>query len=149
MLLLFGGAGILGNWLAGIALSRNALLTLRVFLFSWSSYIFLAFTSAGLFSSWQASSVSGVCTTAGFLIGQTRSTSEAPEAPELAASLMVSFGNAGVTAGTLLAGLSSPIMDPAYHLDEHRPVGDSPGISSIVVKKRAARTASLEMESAA
>jgi predicted MFS family arabinose efflux permease len=47
----------------------------------------------------------GFIHTGGFLIGQTRSTSEAPEAPELAASLMVSFGNAGVTVGTFLGGL--------------------------------------------
>ena len=47
----------------------------------------------------------GFIHTGGFLIGQTRSTSEAPEAPELAASLMVSLGNAGVTLGTFLGGL--------------------------------------------
>lgn len=105
MLLIFGGAGIVGNWLAGIALSRNALLTLRVFLLSLIVVHLLAFTfggsfmvMAGIISLW------GFVHTAGFLIGQTRSTSEAPEAPELAASLMVSFGNGGVTVGTLLGG---------------------------------------------
>ena len=143
MLLLFGGAGIAGNWLAGIALSRNPMLTLRVFLFSLILIHILAYTfggsfflMAGIISLW------GFVHTAGFLIGQTRSTSEAPEAPELAASLMVSFGNAGVTAGTLLGGfvithygiqhitwMSIALFTAAL------------GISSIVVKRRAGQVA--------
>ena len=66
----------------------------------------LAYSFGGLFIPMAAIiSVWGFIHTGGFLIGQTRSTSEAPEAPELAASLMVSFGNAGVTLGTLLGGL--------------------------------------------
>ena len=138
MLLLFGAAGIFGNWLAGIALSRNAMLTLRVFLFSLVIIHILAFTfggsffiMAGIISLW------GFVHTAGFLIGQTRSTSEAPEAPELAASLMVSFGNAGVTAGTLLGGF----VITHYGIQHITWMSitlfvAALGISSIIVKKK-------------
>jgi predicted MFS family arabinose efflux permease len=105
MLLLFGGTGIVGNWLTGIALSKNVLLTTRVFLLSLILIHLAAYTVGGLFIPMAIIiSVWGFIHTGGFLIGQTRSTSEAPEAPELAASLMVSFGNAGVTLGTLLGG---------------------------------------------
>jgi MFS transporter, DHA1 family, inner membrane transport protein len=66
----------------------------------------LAYTFGGLFIPMTAIvGIWGFIHTGGFLIGQTRSTSEAPEAPELAASLMVSFGNAGVTLGTFLGGI--------------------------------------------
>lgn len=106
MLLLFGGTGIVGNWLTGIALSKNVLLTTRLFLLSLIIAHLLAYSFGGLFIPMALIvSVWGFIHTGGFLIGQTRSTSEAPEAPELAASLMVSFGNAGVTLGTMLGGL--------------------------------------------
>ncbi len=106
MLLLFGGAGIAGNWLTGIALSKNVLATTRLFMLSLVLIHLLAYSFGGLFIPMAVIiSVWGFIHTGGFLIGQTRSTSEAPEAPELAASLMVSFGNAGVTLGTLLGGI--------------------------------------------
>lgn len=105
MLLLFGGAGIAGNWLTGIALSKNILLTTRVFLMGLVVAHLLAYLFGGLFIPMAAIiSIWGFIHTGGFLIGQTRTTSEAPEAPELAASLMVSFGNAGVTVGTMVGG---------------------------------------------
>ncbi|WP_315823519.1 hypothetical protein [Paraflavitalea speifideaquila] len=105
MLLLFGGTGIVGNWLTGIALSKNVLLTTRIFLLSLILIHFAAYTFGGLFVPMAIIiSIWGFIHTGGFLIGQTRSTSVALEAPELAASLMVSFGNGGVTLGTLLGG---------------------------------------------
>lgn len=106
MLLLFGATGIAGNWVTGIALSKNVMLTTRFFLLSLVGVHVLAYTFGGLFIPMTAIvGIWGFIHTGGFLIGQTRSTSEAPEAPELAASLMVSFGNAGVTLGTFLGGL--------------------------------------------
>jgi MFS transporter, DHA1 family, inner membrane transport protein len=106
MLLLFGATGIAGNWVTGIALSKNVLLTTRFFLLSLIGVHVLAYVFGGLFIPMTAIiGIWGFIHTGGFLIGQTRSTSEAPEAPELAASLMVSFGNAGVTLGTFLGGL--------------------------------------------
>jgi predicted MFS family arabinose efflux permease len=106
MLLLFGATGIAGNWLTGLALSKNVLLTTRFFLLSLIGVHVLAYVFGGLFIPMTAIvGIWGFIHTGGFLIGQTRSTSEAPEAPELAASLMVSFGNAGVTLGTFLGGI--------------------------------------------
>jgi MFS transporter, DHA1 family, inner membrane transport protein len=106
MLLLFGATGIAGNWVTGIALSKNVMLTTRFFLLSLIGVHLLAYVFGGLFIPMTAIiGIWGFIHTGGFLIGQTRSTSEAPEAPELAASLMVSFGNAGVTLGTFLGGL--------------------------------------------
>ena len=106
MLLLFGTTGIAGNWLTGLALSKNVLLTTRFFLLSLIAVHVLAYVFGGLFIPMTAIvGIWGFIHTGGFLIGQTRSTSEAPEAPELAASLMVSFGNAGVTLGTFLGGI--------------------------------------------
>lgn len=106
MLLLFGATGIAGNWVTGLALSKNVLLTTRFFLLSLIAVHMMAYTFGGIFIPMTAIiGIWGFIHTGGFLIGQTRSTSEAPEAPELAASLMVSFGNAGVTLGTFLGGL--------------------------------------------
>jgi DHA1 family inner membrane transport protein len=106
MLLLFGITGIAGNWITGIALSKNVLLTTRLFLLSLVGVHILAYAFGGWFIPMAAIiGVWGFIHTGGFLIGQTRSTSEAPEAPELAASLMVSFGNAGITLGTFLGGI--------------------------------------------
>jgi Arabinose efflux permease len=106
MLLLFGGAGIAGNWLTGVLLSKNVLLTTRVFLLSLMGAHMLAWAFGGFFGLMAGIiAIWGFIHTGGFLIGNTRTTGEAPEAPELAASLMVSFGNGGVTLGTFLGGL--------------------------------------------
>lgn len=105
MLLLFGGAGIAGNWLAGIALSKNVVLTTRLFLLSLILIHGAAFTFGGLFIPMAIIiTIWGFIHTGGFLIGTIRSTAEAPEAPELATSLLVSFGNAGITLGAILGG---------------------------------------------
>jgi len=107
MLLLFGGAGIVGNWLAGIALSKNVLLTARVFLVTLAITHVLAYVVGGWFGPMTVVlTFWGFIHTGGFLIGQVRTTAEAPDAPELASSLMVSFGNAGVTLGTMLGGVA-------------------------------------------
>jgi DHA1 family inner membrane transport protein len=105
MLLLFGGTGFVGNWVVGILLSKNVLLTTRLFLLALTGAHILAYAFGGVFALMTIIiGVWGFIHTAGFLIGNTRTTGEAPEAPELAASLMVSFGNAGVTLGTFLGG---------------------------------------------
>ncbi|MEN0053317.1 MAG: MFS transporter [Mucilaginibacter sp.] len=106
MLLIFGAAGIAGNWLTGILMSRNALLTTRVFLISLAMVNVLTFSFGGWFAPMTGIiALWGFIHTGGFLISNLRTTAEAPDAPELAASLMVSFGNAGVTIGTILGGL--------------------------------------------
>ncbi len=106
MLLLFGGMGIIGNWLTGIALTRNMMITTRFFL--------LALAGAHLLAYWFGdrlvplviiTSVWGLIHTGGFLINQIRTTRAAPEAAELASSLNISFSNAGVALGAFLGGL--------------------------------------------
>lgn len=105
MLLLFGAAGMAGNWVTGLALSRNVIGTARVSLLLLAVIHLLAFVFGGLFVP-MAGIVAfwGFIHASGFLIGQIRTTSEAQGAPELASSLMVSFGNAGVTIGTMAGG---------------------------------------------
>lgn len=107
MLLLFGAASVAGNWLAGVLLSKNVLLTARLFIIALIGVHILAYLFGGLFipvtiiiAFW------GLIHTGGFLICQTRISSEAPEAPELATSLMVSFGNAGFALGSFLGGIA-------------------------------------------
>lgn len=105
MLMLFGGAGIAGNWLASIALSKNVLLTTRLFVLGLIAAHVLVFVFGGLFAMMAVIvTIWGLIHTGGFLICQSRTASEAPDAPELATSLMVSFGNAGATLGTFLGG---------------------------------------------
>lgn len=107
MLLIFGGAGIAGNWLTGIALTKNVILTARAFLLSLIAVHVLAYIFGGWFGPMAGIlALWGFIHTGGFLIGQVRTTTEAPDAPELASSLMVSFGNAGVTLGTMMGGVA-------------------------------------------
>lgn len=106
MLLLFGGASVAGNWLAGIFLSKNVMLTTRLFLVALIGVHALAYFFGGMFVPVTAIvTLWGLIHTGGFLICQTRISSEAPEAPELATSLMVSFGNAGFALGSFLGGI--------------------------------------------
>ncbi|HKO82268.1 MAG TPA: MFS transporter, partial [Chitinophagaceae bacterium] len=106
LLLLFGATGVLGNWVSGIALSKNVMLTARVFLIALVTVHVLAYLFGGLFIPVTAIVfVWGFIHTGGFMIAQTRIAAEAPEAPELATSLTVSFGNAGLALGTFLGGV--------------------------------------------
>lgn len=106
LLLLFGAASVAGNWAAGVALSKNVLLTARVFLTALVTVHVLAYLFGGLFVPITAIvGVWGFIHTGGFMISQTNISAEAPEAPELATSLMVSFGNAGFALGAFLGGI--------------------------------------------
>lgn len=106
MLLLFGAASVAGNWLAGIFLSKNVMLTTRLFIVALIGVHILAYFFGGMFVPVTAIVMLwGLIHTGGFLICQTRISAEAPEAPELATSLMVSFGNAGFALGSLLGGI--------------------------------------------
>jgi predicted MFS family arabinose efflux permease len=106
LLLLFGGTSVLGNWVSGIALSKNVMLTARLFLVALVTVHVLAYLFGGLFVPVTVIvSVWGFIHTGGFMIAQTRISAEAPEAPELATSLMVSFGNAGFALGAFLGGI--------------------------------------------
>lgn len=107
MLLLFGGMGVLGNWLTGKALSKNVMLTTRVFFMALIVVQILAYVFGGLFvpmvillSLW------GAIHTGGFLIGNIRTTRSVPHsALEFVNSLLTSCYNIGISLGTMLGGL--------------------------------------------
>lgn len=106
MLLLFGATSIAGNWLAGYFLSKNVMLTARLFLLALIGVHFLAYTFGGMFApAVIIIALWGLIHTHGFMVSQTLISREAPGAPELATSLMVSFGNAGFALGSLLGGI--------------------------------------------
>jgi predicted MFS family arabinose efflux permease len=86
---------------------KSVVLTTRLFLLALIGAHILIYVFGGLFALMAATvTVWGLIHTAGFMIMQIRTSSEAPEAPELATSLMVSFGNAGATLGTFLGGVA-------------------------------------------
>jgi multidrug resistance protein len=106
MLFIFGATGIVGNWLTGIALSKNVLLTIRFVLIS----LLIVHTLAYQFGSYFIPiaiiiSIWGFLNTAGFLVSNLQVTSgmQGP-ALDFVNSLLPSFGNAGVTIGTMLGG---------------------------------------------
>ena len=106
LLLVFGATGVLGNWVSGIALSKNVMLTNRLFLIALITVHSLAYSFGGLFLPVAAIVTAwGFVHTGGFMISQTLISAEAPETPELATSLMVSFGNAGFALGAFLGGI--------------------------------------------
>ncbi|WP_118976334.1 MFS transporter [Taibaiella koreensis] len=106
MLLLFGGMGVLGNWLTGIALSKNVMLTTRIFFASLILAQLLAYTFGGIFIAMVfILSLWGAIHTGGFLIGNIRTTRSVPHsALELVNSLLTSCYNIGISLGTMLGG---------------------------------------------
>lgn len=106
LLLVFGCTGIAGNWLMGIALSKNVLLTARIFLIALIIIHLLAYQFGGHFilmviilSFW------GFIHTGGFLATNVQLTHSQPESSlDFINSLMPSFFNAGITLGTFLGG---------------------------------------------
>ncbi|REC42690.1 MFS transporter [Chryseobacterium pennipullorum] len=109
MLLLFGGMGTLGNWLMGLALSRNVKLTTRLFLLLLMSVQILAYIMGGVFipmvtivSFW------GMIHTGGFLVSNIRTTQNIPHhALEFVNSLLTSSFNIGISLGAFLGGIVS------------------------------------------
>lgn len=118
MLLLFGGMGTLGNWLMGIALSRNVKLTTRLFLLLLISVQILAYFLGGLFvpmviivSFW------GMIHTGGFLVSNIRTTQNIPHhALEFVNSLLTSSFNIGISLGAFLGGIVSAYYGVQYVL---------------------------------
>ncbi|QEC44069.1 MFS transporter [Pseudobacter ginsenosidimutans] len=106
MLLVFGGAGIAGNWAMGIWLSRNVMLTTRVFLLSLVLTHILAFQFGGYFVPMVIIlSIWGFIHTGGFLAANIHLTAYVPQQSlELVNSLLPSFYNAGITVGSLMGG---------------------------------------------
>jgi DHA1 family inner membrane transport protein len=106
LLLVFGSTGIAGNWLMGIALSKNVLLTTRWFLVALIVTHGLAYQFGGEFIPMVIIlSVWGFIHTGGFLAANVQLTHSLPESSlDFVNSLMPSFFNAGITLGTLLGG---------------------------------------------
>lgn len=105
MLLLFGLMGVLGNFVAGKALSKNLNLTTAAFLAG------LVLVAVGIYFSgpWSAAAVLligiwGFLHTPCFLTGQAYMIATAREAPEFANSISISVGNLGIAIGTALSG---------------------------------------------
>lgn len=107
MLLVFGGTGIIGNWLTGIALSKNILGTTRLFLLALVVMHLLAYKFGGLFIPMVTIlSVWGLVHTGGFLVANLHVIDGIHgTALDFVNSLLPSFFNAGITVGTLLGGL--------------------------------------------
>lgn len=106
MLLVFGGAGILGNWLTGIALSKNVVLYSRLFLISLILVHLAAYQFGGYFIPMVIIiSIWGFIHTGGFLVGNIQVINGLPARTlEVVNGLLPSFYNAGITLGTLLGG---------------------------------------------
>lgn len=109
MLLLFGGMGTLGNWMMGLALNRNVLLTARFFLMLLVTVQILAYYFGGhyipmviIVSLW------GMIHTGGFLVSNIRTTQSVPHhALEFVNSLLTSSFNIGISLGAFLGGIIS------------------------------------------
>lgn len=102
MLLLFGAAGLPGNYVAGKLLGRSVTGATGLFLAG------ITLVSAGIYFSPQLGVpliiVWGFLHTPCFLTGGAYMIAAAPEAPGFANSLAISFGNLGVSLGTALSG---------------------------------------------
>jgi len=106
MLLVFGATGILGNWITGLALTRNVQLTSRIFLIALVIMHLLAYRLGGFFIPMVTIlSVWGFIHTGGFLVANLHVIDGIHgSALDFVNSLLPSFFNAGITLGTLLGG---------------------------------------------
>ncbi|WP_293945637.1 MULTISPECIES: MFS transporter [unclassified Sphingobacterium] len=118
MLLLFGGMGTLGNWLMGLALNRNVLLTTRFFLASLIAVQVLAYYLGGIFAPMVIIvSIWGMIHTGGFLVSNIRTTQSIPHhALEFVNSLLTSSFNIGISLGAFLGGIISAYYGVHYVL---------------------------------
>ncbi|SHE56581.1 MFS transporter [Pedobacter caeni] len=106
MLLLFGVMGILGNWLTGIALSKNITLASRWFLVLLISTQVLAYYYGDAFAPMVIIlSIWGLIHTGGFLVPNIRTTHAVPHsALEFVNSLLTTCYNIGISLGAFLGG---------------------------------------------
>ena len=106
MMFLFGVAGIGSNWLAGKMLSKNIPVTIALFLSGTIIIpVMLHYSGENTWSTFAVVALWGFLYAPCFLSGFAYMSSAAPQAPEFANSLAISFGNLGVTAGTVVSGL--------------------------------------------
>jgi len=107
MLLLFGSTGVFGNFVAGKFLSKNITVTTAGFL-TGLTLISIPIFFLGAMSPWIIGLIAvwGFFHTPCFLTGQAYMIEMAPEAPEFANSISISFGNLGISVGTAVSGFS-------------------------------------------
>jgi predicted MFS family arabinose efflux permease len=105
MLMLFGFAGVAGNWVAGRLLSKSVVMTLQGCLLALAVIYALLHIVTG-FSSLAVLLIAvwGFVHTACFVVGQSWIMSAAQGAEDFANSLGVSFGNLGLTLGAVISG---------------------------------------------
>jgi MFS transporter, DHA1 family, inner membrane transport protein len=106
MLVIFGGANIIGNILAGKLLTKNAIKTVVSFPFALGAVYIILFL-LGQFTLPMAiiTLVWGILAGIGTNINQYWITSAAPEAPDFANGLFLSSVNLGTTIGTAVGGV--------------------------------------------
>lgn len=105
MMFLFGITGVFSNWLAGKMMSRNMPLTITLFLSGTLAIpVLLYYSGTNTFFNVCVIALWGFLYAPCFLSGFAYMTSAAPHAPEFANSLAISFGNLGVTVGTVVSG---------------------------------------------
>jgi MFS transporter, DHA1 family, inner membrane transport protein len=115
MLVLFGGANIIGNIVAGKLLTKNAIKTVVVFPFALGVvYIILFFTGQFTVPMAIMTLVWGIFAGIGTNINQYWISSAAPEAPDFANGLFLSSVNLGTTIGTAVGGLFISGMGTQY-----------------------------------
>ncbi|WP_201747887.1 MFS transporter [Chitinophaga vietnamensis] len=107
MLLLFGIAGIGGNWLAGKLLSRNIRQTTIAFIALLAAAHVLIFLAGHYFIPMIiVIMIWGFIHTGGFLISNVNVTTAASGSPEFINSVFTSCGNLAVTLGSLIGGFA-------------------------------------------
>ena len=106
ILLVFGVTGIAGNWAMGIALSKNVVLTTRVFFISLIIVHLLVYQFGGFFvPAVLILSLWGFVHTGGFLAVNVNTITGLPEQQlEVVNSVLPSVYNAGITVGSLAGG---------------------------------------------
>ena len=105
MLLLFGITGVIANWLAGKLLAKNIPLTTAFFLLGTILLpAILKFSGNNFYVQIPVIAFWGIMYGPAFLTTISYMIDAAPEAPEFANSLQASFGNLGVSMGTVAGG---------------------------------------------
>ncbi|WP_160715413.1 MFS transporter [Chitinophaga solisilvae] len=120
MLMLFGLAGVGGNWLAGKMLSRNIRTTTIGFIILLAvAHIFVYAAGYSFLPMVVMVMIWGFIHTGGFLISNVNVTAAAPESMEFVNSIFTSCGNLAVTIGSTIGGFV------ILHAGEHHVVWGS------------------------
>ncbi|MCF2132607.1 MFS transporter, partial [Strepomyces sp. STD 3.1] len=117
MLVLFGGANIIGNIVAGKLLTKDAIRSIVLFPFV-LGFVYIILFFIGQFTLPMAimTLVWGILAGIGNNINQYWITSAAPEAPDFANGLFVTSANLGTTMGTAVGGLFISELGTQYIL---------------------------------